>query len=263
MSISTPAGNPSVENGFGRNNARESNETSWRIIRWKPCQSVAEKWPKPAWDERKVLQSPCVPTGATVAAEATAGRSHTGQPYRGPLPTACCWQIWWLQRKWSLKSGSIGKHLIGISGCPLGPLGLQMVNWPVGLLTSDRNINISWGSWGLWEVLKVHPINSHHVRPWAQSTQQPNKKSQWARSSPDGLSHYDPIIIPVFPVSHRDPNLHQLLLLPVPTCPRVPPSDMGAKKLLIVTKGKTCIPTTAVWFSARKATSHGVLAGQK
>ena len=36
------------------------------------------------------------------------------------------------------------------------------------------------------------------------------------------------------------------------------PSDMGAKKLLTVTKGNTCIPTTAVWLSARKATCHGI-----
>ena len=78
-------------------------------------------------------------------------------------------------------------------------------------------------------VMKVHPIMSHKA---------PNRKKKKTRSGCNLPQMVYPIMIPWFPVFHRDPMGSQDLptagwLVRCSSTPLfVPPSDMGAKKLL-------------------------------
>ena len=134
------------------------NETS-RIIRWKPCQR-AEKWPKPEWDEQKAPQSQCVPTGS----------NSWPVSHRATI-------------SWAAPDCLLRINLVATKEMK------SEVRIHVSLLKTDQNINISWGSGGLWEVMKVHPIMSHKA-----PNRKKKKNTQWVQSSPDGLSHYDPMI---------------------------------------------------------------------
>ena len=132
------------------------NETS-RIIRWKP--------EKPEWDEQKAPQSQCVPTGS----------NSWPVSHRATI-------------SWAAPDCLLRINLVATKEME------SEVRIHVSLLKTDQNINISWGSGGLWEVMKVHPISSHHVSQSTQPKKKKTKNTQWLQSSPDGLSHYDPMI---------------------------------------------------------------------